>query len=135
MRFESRFFQKSRFTGDQVKKLLGNSLKDLEIARKVDILDVKFNYAYTSLIKTGITILGHLNVRVKSVPGHQVKIIDVLARVLDDKSIEIMGNLMRSKRNQDLYAGGIEITEKECLEYIEFVDRVFKKAQDMILKG
>ncbi len=26
--------------------------------------------------------------------------------------------------NLDLYAGGVEITEKECKEYIKFVERI-----------
>lgn len=109
-----------------------NSLKDLSIAIKVDILDVKFNYAYTSLLKAGIALLSFHGVRVKSVPGHQVKIIQTLTQLLDDRSIEELGNVMRSKRNINFYGGGVEITEKECRSYIDFVEGVVAKVERLI---
>jgi hypothetical protein len=127
MRFEEKYFAKHSFSPEQINKFLENSVKDLQIAKKIKILDVKFNYAYTSLIKAGITLLSLHQARVKSVPGHQVKIVGKMAEILEDDSIETMGNLMRSKRNLDLYAGGIEVTEKECKEYLEFVEEVIKK--------
>jgi hypothetical protein len=40
---------------------------------------------------------------------------------------------MRSKRNLDFYAGGIEVTEKECKEYINFVEEVLAKLKENIL--
>jgi len=46
--------------------------------------------------------------------------------------IEDIGNIMRSKRNLDFYAGGIEITEKECREYINFVEEVLTKVKEAI---
>ena len=57
-------------------------------------------------------------------PGHHIKIIEKMAQILGDDSIADMGNIMRSKRNLDLYAGGVEITEKECKEYIKFAERI-----------
>lgn len=132
MRFDPRFFEKMPFTEDQVRKNLDNSVKDLGIARRVDIPDVKFNYAYTALIKAGIALLSRYKIRVRSVPGHQVKVIAKLAQILEDDSVGIMGDLMRSKRNRDLYAGGIEVTEKECREYLEFVEKAVEKAASVI---
>jgi hypothetical protein len=38
---------------------------------------------------------------------------------LKDPEIEILANEMRSKRNRDLYDGGILISEKEAKEYSE----------------
>ena len=132
MRFEDKYFAKIKFTHDQIEKNLKNAQKDLNIAKKVDILEVKFNYAYTALIKTGITLLSHNQVKIKSVPGHHIKIIEKLAHILKDDDIEDIGNIMRSKRNLDFYAGGIEVTEKECREYVNFVEKVLTRIQKLI---
>jgi hypothetical protein len=48
---------------------------------------------------------------------------------LKDPEIEILANEMRSKRNRDLYDGGILISEKEAKEYLEWVKQTFQKAQ------
>lgn len=93
---------------------------------------MKFNYAYTALIKAGIASLSYYHVKVKSVPGHHIKIIEKLAQILKDDDIEDIGNSMRSKRNLDFYAGGIEVTEKECKEYINFVKEVLAKLKENI---
>ncbi len=39
---------------------------------------------------------------------------------------------MRSKRNLDFYAGGVEVTEKECSEFIKFTEKVFTKIKNII---
>jgi len=39
---------------------------------------------------------------------------------------------MRSKRNLDFYAGGIEVTEKECREYVDFVEEVLPKLKKLL---
>jgi len=126
MKFEDQYFIKFNFTKEQIKKNYNNALKDLNIAKRDTILEVKFNYAYTSLIKAGLTLLSSYGVKTRSVPGHHIKIIEKLTEILKDDSISDIGNLMRSKRNLDLYAGGIEVTEKECREYIRFVNKVLK---------
>jgi len=134
MRFEDKYFIRFRFSKAQIKKNLNNTLKDLDIAKKVKILDVKFNYAYTALIKSGITLLSYYQWKVKSAPGHHIKIIEKLAQILKADDIENIGNLMRSKRNLDFYAGEIDITKKECSEYISFVEDVINKLKEIILK-
>lgn len=133
MKFEHKYFIKFEFTKEQINKNLENAKKDLNIAKKVNILEVKFNYAYTALIKSGITLLSYYQAKVKSVPGHHIKIIEKLAQILKDDDIEDIGNSMRSKRNLDFYAGGIEVTEKECKEYISFVEEVLAKLKETIL--
>lgn len=132
MKFEDQYFVKFHFTKDQIKKNFNNALKDLTIAKKDKILEVKFNYAYTSLIKAGLTLLSFYGVKTRSVPGHHMKIIEKLAEILKDESISDMGNIMRSKRNLDLYSGGIEVTEKECREYINFVNEVLENVKQAI---
>jgi uncharacterized protein (UPF0332 family) len=132
MTFEDKFFVRFKFSKEQIEKNLANALRDLEIAKKVNIRDVTFHYAYTALIKGGIALLSHQQVRIKSVPGHQAKIIEKMAQILDDDTIETLGNLMRQKRNLDFYSGGIEVTEKECQEYLDFAEIVLKKIKGVI---
>lgn len=132
MNIEDKYFIKFKFAKSQVGKNLQNSLRDVNIAKKDDILDVKFNYAYTALIKGGIALLSYHNIKVKSAPGHHFKIIEKMAQVLKDDTITDLGNIMRSKRNLDLYSGGIEVTEKECVVYIKFVEDVIKRIEGII---
>jgi hypothetical protein len=40
-----------------------------------------------------------------------------------------MGDLMRLKRNMDLYDGGVDITEHESEEFLEFVKDVVKRVE------
>ena len=87
MNFEDKYLGKFNFTKEQVEKNLKNALKDLDIARRDKILEVKFSYAYTAFIKSGITLLSYHRLRVKSQPGHHAKIIETLARMLNDESI------------------------------------------------
>lgn len=129
MSYDARFFVRFKFSAGQIEKNLASAVRDLEIAKKVDILDVRFTYAYSALIKGGITLLSHRQLKVKSIPGHQAKIIENLARMLNDDSIEILGNVMRQKRNQDFYSGGIDVTEKECKEYIDLAESVLRKVR------
>jgi len=130
--FDNEYFARLKFTHDQVKMNLANARKDLTIARKDDIPDVKFNYAYTALLKAGIALFSAHGYKVKSVSGHHFRIIEQLAQMLDDETISDVGHSMRSKRNLDLYSGGIEVTAKECREYLEFVDQVLKRVESMI---
>lgn len=70
--------------------------------------------------------------KIKSVPGHHVRIIEKLAELLKDDDISVLGNLIRAKRNTDLYDGGIEVTKKECNEYIHFVEDILEKVSKII---
>jgi hypothetical protein len=132
MDFDGKYFARFNFSRDQIEQNLANAFRGLDIANRADILDVKFNYAYTALIKGGMAILSHRQLKTKSIPGHQAKIIENMDQVLNDPSIEILGNLMRQRRNQDFYSGGIEVTEKECGEYLVFVRSVLGKIEKKI---
>jgi hypothetical protein len=95
---------------------------------------VKFTYAYTALVKAGIALLSHYKLKIRSIPGHHTKIIEKLAEILNNEAIDDLGNAMRSKRNADLYAGGTDITAKECAEYLAFVESVVLKVSEKIRK-
>ena len=132
MKFEESTFIRFSFTQQQIKKNLASALRDYDIAKKDSITEVKFPYSYNALIKAGIALLSYYQVRVRSVPGHHVKILEKMAEILKDEAVDDIGNVMRSKRNIDLYGGGVEITEKECREYITFVGRVLKRIKNII---
>jgi len=134
MKFDGKYFDSFKFTKEQIEKNIDNALKDLNIAKKDIINEVKFDYSYKALIKAGIALASFYGKKVKSLPGHHIKIIEVIAQTLRNNSIDDIGNVMRSKRNTDFYSGGIEITEKECREYLEFVTNVVEKIRKIILK-
>lgn len=134
MKFDDKYFNNFNFSKDQIKKNFNNALKDLKIAKEDKIAEVKFNYTYTALIKTGIALASFYGKKIKSAPGHHVKIIETIAHALRDDSVNDIGNVMRSKRNTDFYGGGIDITEKESKEYLEFVEEVIKRTEEIILK-
>lgn len=127
MEFDSKYFSDFKFTKEQIIKNIDNALKDLKIAQEDRILEVKFNYTYNAFIKAGIALLSSYGKKVKSIPGHHIKIIEATAAILKDDSIDAMGNLMRSKRNTDFYDGGIDVTEKECGECLKFVSGAVEK--------
>jgi len=132
MKFDDKYFAKFEFTKEQIDKNLKNALRDLDIAKKDEFLDVKFNYTYTALLKAGITLISFNGRKVKSTRGHHIKIIEILAELLADDGISALGNMMRSKRNSDLYDGGIEVTRKECKEYIDFVEAISGKVKRLV---
>ena len=132
MKFDDKYFAKFKFTKEQIDKNFKNALRDLDIAKKDEFLDVKFNYTYTALLKAGITLISFNGRKVKSTRGHHIKIIEILAELLADDGISALGNLMRSKRNSDLYDGGIEVTSKECKEYIDFVEAILDKVKQLV---
>ena len=129
---DKKFFQKFNFTAKQIQANLENALRDLDIAERDKILDVKFNYSYTALLKAGLSLLSQNNLKVKSLPGHHVKIIEALSQSLSDPVVVDIGEAMRRKRNLGLYAGGVEITAKECSEYIGFVRKVLSKVRELM---
>jgi hypothetical protein len=129
MKFDDRYFRYFDFSKEQVSKNLQNALNDFKIAKKDNIIEVKFTYTYTSLIKAGIALFSFYGFKIKSTPGHHIKIIEKMSGLLKDSSIVEMGNAMRSKRNMDFYSGGVEVTEKECCEYMDFVEKVLKDIQ------
>ena len=56
----------------------------------------------------------------KSRIGHHIKLIEKLADLLKDENIEVVANKMRSKRNRDLYTGGVIISQREVDYYLKF---------------
>jgi hypothetical protein len=130
--FDSKFFQKRNFDKKSVDKYFNNASKDFRIAFKNEDEEVIFKFSYDCLIKIGIALIASRGFRVKSRQGHHVKIIEKLSEILEDRNIILVGESMRKKRNFDLYAGGILITEKEAKSYLELVGGVIKKAEEYL---
>lgn len=130
--FDTKFFQRKKFEDKTISRYLRNSIKDLNIAVRSREPEVIFNFSYSSLIKSGIVLIASFGYRVKSRMGHHVKILEKLSEILNDKDIEIIGDKMRKKRNLDLYEGGIIIDSKEAKNYLNFVKRIIKKAEEYL---
>lgn len=128
------FFQNFKFTSEEIQKRLDGARRDLNIAEKDPFSEVRFTYGYQALIKIGTALLAREGLKVRSVPGHHVKILERMSEILKDPDILVFGNGMRMKRNQDLYRGGEFISEKEAADYIAFVRKVFELAEEKKLK-
>lgn len=127
--FPSDYFQKMKFTPQQLAQYLRSAEHDLRIARRSDVPEVVFKFSYDALIKLGITALAYQGYRVRSVPGHHVKIIEKLSQLLRNQDIAIFGNRMRKMRNIDFYDGGAFITDRDSQEFLTFVQGVFNQVK------
>jgi len=130
---EDNSFKKVKFTRQQIKVYLENALKDLRIAKQSSIPEVKFNYSYTALLKAGVALIGGIKeMKVRSVPGHHIKILEMMSKIMVDDSVFSIGNAMRMKRNTDLYEGGILVSEKESADYCKFVEKVTERVKNIL---
>lgn len=125
-------FEKFNFSKRQIQLYCKSALKDLKIAKNSDVPEVIFHFCYNSLIKFAIVLCTVNNLRIKSRQGHHIELIEKLSEYLGDKEIIIIGNEMRSKRNWDLYGGGIVISKKESKEYLEWTQNISKNVQKYI---
>ena len=126
--FESQHFQKMAFKEEQIDQFVKSAIHDLKIAEESDIPDVVFKFGYDALIKLGIVLIAKKGYKVRSTPGHHVKILEKLSQILKEEDIIVLGNKMRQERNFNLYDGGFFVGEKDSLEYLKFVKSTFKKA-------
>ena len=131
--FEEDYFQKFKFTPLQITRYMESAERDLEIAGKDQFTEVKFTYCYQSLIKIGMAVLAKKGgVKVRSITGHHIKILNKLSEIIGDPDLFTIGNAMRMKRNKDLYDANAIITKKEVSDYIAFVEGVIKKAKEAL---
>jgi len=119
-------FEKFEFSDKQIRRYYSAAIKDLHIAAKMNNVDVKFRFSYDALLKLAIAVCAKNSLRVKSRKGHHIKLLEMLATILHNKDISLIGNEMRAKRNFDLYGGGILISRKEAQEYFEWTKDVFE---------
>lgn len=77
-------------------------------------------------------IAGEKGLKVRSVSGHHIKILELMSQILKDDTIYDIGNAMRMKRNFDLYGGGIFVSEKESIDYYKFTEKLVEKVKDKL---
>jgi uncharacterized protein (UPF0332 family) len=129
IRWEQKFFQKFPFTRSQTRKFLASARKDLAIAEKAKINEVRFQFTYNSLLKLGISLMACYGYKVRSRSGHHIKILEQMSLILNDQNVSIYANQMRKTRNMELYDGGVIITKKESDGYLRFVKITFEKSE------
>lgn len=127
--FDPKFFVKMNFTQGQIEKYLQSVEHNLRIAESVRIPEVIFKFSYDALIKLGVALLAREGFKIKSRTGHHIKILEIMGLILQDEEVEIMGNVMRKKRNLDLYGEGVIVSTKEANTYFSFVKRLFTKTK------
>ena len=125
-------FEKQKFTDRQIEKYFNSALRDFKIAVNSEVPEVIFKFCYDSLLKIAITICARNNLRVKSRAGHHIELLKKLAECLDNEDILIVSNEMRKKRNFDLYSGGVLTSEKEALEYKEWLKKIVVQAEEYL---
>lgn len=131
--FDPKFFRAFKPTPEQIERTLAGAWRDFEIAEKDHFVEVRFTYAYQALIKGGIALLAKAGaVKVRSVPGHHVKILEKTGEILKSPDVEVIGNAMRTKRNLDLYEGGIRVGESEVQEFIKFVKKILEEVEKIL---
>jgi len=125
-------FEKFHFSRKQIEKYHSSAKRDLKIASEASVSEVRFRFCYDALLKLAITVCAENGLRVKSRRGHHIELIKKLAFFLNDSEVEILADEMRSKRNWDLYGGGIIISSKEADAYLSWVKKIFHRAESLV---
>ncbi|PIP26936.1 MAG: hypothetical protein COX30_04435 [Candidatus Moranbacteria bacterium CG23_combo_of_CG06-09_8_20_14_all_39_10] len=129
-----KMFEKFIFSDGQVEKYYKSASRDFKIANQAEETEVNFRFCYDALLKLAIAVCAKNNLRIKSRQGHHIKLIDKLAEIFRNDDIKIIGQEMRSKRNWDLYGGGILISKKEAAEYLKWTADIFRQGDDYLHK-
>ena len=79
------FFQKFIFSKEQVRKYLQAAEKDWKIARSSDVADVVFKFSYDAILKLAVYVTACSSLRVRSVAGHHIKLLEKLSEVIQDE--------------------------------------------------
>jgi hypothetical protein len=103
MIFDENYFSKQKFSGADIENYKASAKRDFEIAVKSKELEVKFHFSYMALIKIGLCSIAREGYRVKSRPGHHIKIIEALSKLMKNDDIIVIGDKMRKDRNIDFY--------------------------------
>ncbi len=128
-------FRKIKFTRRQIGNYFKAALRDLRIACQSDVPEVVFRFSYDALLKLAIAVCAQAGLGVKSRRGHHIELIRKLALLFRDSDIGIIGDKMRLKRNLDLYGGGVLISQKQAKEYLNWIRRIFDKAEQYLKRN
>lgn len=134
MDFLKNDFLKHTFSKEQISNYFNSSIRDYDIAKNSPEPMVIFTFTYNAIIKAGIALIATYGYRVRSAPGHHIKLLQKMKEILGKEYsliIEIF-NDMRRKRNTDLYGGGIYISEKDANEYLELSKTILDAIREYI---
>lgn len=124
-------FEKFSFTPKQIEKYFESAIRDFRIAEKGE-LEVAFIFYYNCLLKLSLAVCAKNGWRVKASRGHHAALIEKFAHFFQDEEIEAFAQAMRSKRNKDLYGGGVLITKKEIDMYHGFIERLIRRVEERL---
>lgn len=127
MPFDSQSFQKFTYTQEQIKHYISNAERDFSIAKTASDSNVVYRFCYDAVIKLGIAVIAKQGYKVRSVPGHHMKILEKLGDILHLKDEVFYLDRVRRQRNVDLYDGGIDFSEKDAGALMSVVSAIFKK--------
>ncbi|MBD3271582.1 MAG: hypothetical protein GF384_03475 [Elusimicrobia bacterium] len=130
MKFDKEYFKQQSFSDVELNNLKAAIIKTLHIASSNSEPEIIFHFAYMALLKIGIYYIAKEGYRIKSKPGHHIKIIDTLSTLMKNDDIAIIGNNMRKNRNLDIYSISVIITHGNAQEYLSFVQNIFNKISD-----
>ncbi len=122
-------FERFRFSEKQIDKYHKSAKRDIKIACNSHVPEVAFRFCYDALVKLSIAVCAKQDLRVKARRGHHIELIKKLSKYLDDTEIELLANEMRTKRNKDLYGGGMLISMKEAKSYVQWARQIFRTAE------
>jgi hypothetical protein len=125
-------FEKFKFTDRQLAIFYKSALNNFKIAKESKIPEVSFKFGYDCLVKLAIIVAAKGGLRVKSRAGHHAELIQKLAEILKDKKIVLVGNEWRTKRNNELYFGGLTFTVKEIKGYLGWLKDIFSRVEDLL---
>ncbi len=125
-------FEKFNYPPAQIKRYYQAVLNDLRLALSTEEPELIFYTCYNIVIKTAIVICAKNNLRVKSRTGHHIELIKQLADYLEDSDIEDVAGKMRTKRNRDLYDGGVATSQKEADFYLSFCKKLIARADSYL---
>ena len=125
-------FEKFKYSSEQIRKYYQAAVRDLRLAVSAPAPELVFYACYNVIIKTAIAVCAKNNLRVKSRLGHHVELIEKMSDYLGDQEIEDISNKMRTKRNRDLYDGGVATSEKEATFYLSFCKKLVKIADSYL---
>ncbi|MDO8592247.1 MAG: hypothetical protein Q7R92_00570 [bacterium] len=125
-------FEEFNFSARQINNYFNAASRDFKIAADAAVPEVIFKFSYDALIKLAITVCAKNGLRIKARAGHHIELLKKLSEIIGDSEVETVGNIMRGKRNYDLYGGGVLISEKEAEGYRDWLKNIFIKAEDYL---
>jgi len=127
MYFSPEYFKNIDYTESQINQYFANAKKDLKTAQESNNTDVIFRFCYDAIIKLGISLIAKNGYKVRSIPGHHIKILDALSEILNLEDEIDYFHRIRRKRNIDLYEGGTSLTQKESKDLLKITENIFSK--------